>query len=179
MWRVSFPCGSVDWSLFKAANWSLFFPGLLGQSMLPPGCSVWASSKQLSLPGSPVCLSKSLWSLACPRVTVRRPTVYVLLEREHLTEYGQFQGLPQAILTCLFPVVMSFWAGLSISPLPRSFSIFHLPVNILWVKELLSKVKNSLCPKRNCYITASITDHITNNWWLNSISGPSVLSRSL
>lgn len=136
--------------------------------MLLQDCSVWASSKQLSLFGSPVFLSKSLWSLACPKVTLRRPTVYILLDRERPTEYGQFRGLPQAILTCLLPVVMNFWAGLIMSPLLRSFSLFHLLVNILSVKELSSKVEDSLCPRRNCYITASITDHITD--WTQSLS---------
>ena len=41
---------------------------------------------------------------ACLRVTVTTITAYILLEREEPRESGQFQGLPEAILSYLLPV---------------------------------------------------------------------------
>lgn len=53
-----------------------------------------------------------LFSSACLRGTIS--SFYILLWREEPSESDQFQGLPEAILSCLLPILRRILAGLNV-----------------------------------------------------------------
>ena len=90
---MSFPGNSALFLLGNSAGLCSF-----QAAWMVPACSRWLGLSEASFQLS----SSESNSLS---VSVSVSSVYILIEREEPNDSGQFQGLPEAILNCLLPVL--------------------------------------------------------------------------